>query len=119
MITVQLPLDEETLSLLLNSPNKPEEGLITYIQDILYQHISQESEVEFPDQDQLLKKALKMAEDLEKGTQFIFHSLFEEHWSKVKQPRVFGRTFRKKVEEMGIAKHHSKTSDNKAIYIRK
>lgn len=118
MITIQLPIPESTLSQLLNSPKKSEQGLIVYIQEILSKHIEREVEVALPDQDELLEKALKMASQLEEGTEFIFHTMFESNWSLVSQPRVFGRNFRKSAEEKGIAQHIGKTSDNKAIYRR-
>lgn len=65
-----------------------------------------------------LKLALERARQKRtSGARFSPQDLFDHaEWSRIPSRTVFGRKFRKAVEEAQVAKHVGKTAQNQAIY---
>lgn len=63
-----------------------------------------------------LEDAIEGAKRIKKDEEFTLESLFPDNWDEVPSRRAFGRLFKDKVEELGIADHVGR--DNTASMAR-
>ncbi|WP_105587904.1 DUF1413 domain-containing protein [Cronobacter sakazakii] len=110
-MNINLEIDDNLAKNILDASCKSSQSFNEYISSVLENHVSSVMSDE-----NILSIAIKRAEQLAIGSQFILKELISDMWESVESPKSFGRTFKKSSSH--IVKHVGVTSSNKALYER-
>jgi hypothetical protein len=118
MAQILLSVEDDVLKLLLDRALAHAASLEDVINEILLRAtaIPVPAQLDFS---KALAAAIEKAAERPSAEDFLLEDLFsKEEWALVPTPKVFGREFRKRVEQQGIAAHTGRTISNRAVYRR-